>query len=44
MRGGVIQPGKLLNQLEPMSEVIQACEAFDRREPEWLKVVLGPSS
>lgn len=39
---GVIDPLKILTKREPLSSVIQAYEAFDSREPGWLKVELKP--
>jgi threonine dehydrogenase-like Zn-dependent dehydrogenase len=39
---GTIDPVKILTKTEPMHEVIAAYEAFDSREPGWLKVELKP--
>lgn len=42
VRAGVFDPVQVLSKTEPMQEVIQAYEAFDKREPGWLKVELKP--
>jgi len=42
VRAGVIDPMAILSKAEPMQQVIQAYEAFDKREPGWLKVELKP--
>jgi threonine dehydrogenase-like Zn-dependent dehydrogenase len=39
---GTIDPLKILTKTEPMGAVIDAYEAFDAREPGWLKVELKP--
>jgi hypothetical protein len=39
---GTIDPVKILTKIEPMQEAIEAYEAFDFREPGWLKVELKP--
>ncbi len=39
---GTIDPVKILTKVEPMSDVIAAYEAFDKRRPGWLKVELKP--
>ena len=41
---GVIDPLQVLTHSEPMQRAIQAYEAFDRREPGWIKVELTPAS
>ncbi len=40
--GGVFEPSRILTQLEPLSDAIEAFEAFDRREQGWVKVELAP--
>jgi threonine dehydrogenase-like Zn-dependent dehydrogenase len=40
VRAGVIDPVKILTRVEPLTGAIAAYEAFDRREPGWLKVRL----
>ncbi len=40
VRAGVIDPVKILTKVEPLTDAIAAYEAFDRREPGWLKVKL----
>jgi threonine dehydrogenase-like Zn-dependent dehydrogenase len=40
VRTGAVDVARLLTQHEPMSSVIEAYRAFDRREPGWLKVKL----
>ena len=37
-----IDPAKILTQVKPMTDVIAAFEAFDRRENGWIKVELQP--
>jgi hypothetical protein len=37
-----IDATKILTQVKPMSDVIAAFEAFDRREGGWIKVELKP--
>lgn len=37
-----IDPAKILTQIKPMTDAIAAFEAFDRREPGWIKVELHP--
>ncbi|MFP3547476.1 zinc-dependent alcohol dehydrogenase [Rhizobium sp. SIMBA_035] len=42
VRSDVIDPLKILTQVEPMQGAIQAYEAFDQRQPGWIKVELDP--
>jgi len=42
VRSGVIDPVQILTKVEPMTNVIEAYKAFDRREPGWLKTELRP--
>jgi threonine dehydrogenase-like Zn-dependent dehydrogenase len=44
VRSGVIDPAKVLTNVEPLMSAIQAYEAFDRREAGWMKVELRPTS
>lgn len=39
---GHIDPVKILTKREPMTDAIDAYEAFDKRQPGWLKVELKP--
>jgi threonine dehydrogenase-like Zn-dependent dehydrogenase len=39
---GVINPARILTQLEPMNSAVAAYEAFDQRRPGWTKVELLP--
>jgi threonine dehydrogenase-like Zn-dependent dehydrogenase len=39
---GRLDPKKILTQHEPMTSVIGAYEAFDKRQPGWMKVELEP--
>src|SRR3954469_3494927 len=39
---GTIDPVKILTKVEPMRAAIEAYEAFDSRQPGWLKVELKP--
>lgn len=41
---GRIDPTKVLTQVEPMSDVIEAFKAFDRRDSGWIKVELKPGT
>jgi threonine dehydrogenase-like Zn-dependent dehydrogenase len=41
---GAIDPVKILTKVEPMQGAIEAYEAFDRREPGWIKVELKPKA
>ena len=40
VRTGAIDPVAILTEVEPMTGAIEAYEAFDRREPGWIKVEL----
>src|SRR3954469_7077641 len=40
VRMGAIDPTEVLTQVEPLGDVIQAYESFDRRESGWIKVEL----
>ncbi len=42
MRAGVIDPAEVLTQTEPLTGALQAYEAFDQRQPGWMKVKLEP--
>lgn len=44
VRSGIIDPAKILTNVEPLTSVIDAYEAFDKREAGWIKVELKPSS
>lgn len=37
-----VDPAKILTQVKPMSDAIEAFKAFDRRESGWIKVELHP--
>lgn len=39
---GKIDPAKILTQVEPMGDAIEAFKAFDRRDKGWIKVELKP--
>jgi len=39
---GASDPARLLTQVEPIDDVIEAYRVFDRREPGWVKVALAP--
>ncbi|WP_312242370.1 zinc-dependent alcohol dehydrogenase [Pantoea sp.] len=41
-RAGVIDPVMVLTKVEPMSDVLNAYKAFDKREPGWIKTELEP--
>ncbi len=40
VRTGAVDPVAILTEMEPLSDAIAAYEAFDRREPGWIKVEL----
>jgi threonine dehydrogenase-like Zn-dependent dehydrogenase len=42
VRSGVVNPVEILSKVEPLTNVIQAYEAYDKREPGWLKTELQP--
>jgi threonine dehydrogenase-like Zn-dependent dehydrogenase len=42
VRSGAIDPVKVFSKVEPLTNVIEAYEAFDKREPGWLKTELRP--
>ncbi len=44
VRMGAINPVEILTKVEPMTEVIEAYKAFDRREPGWIKTELLPAA
>ena len=39
VRAGAVDPVAILT--EPLSDAIEACRAFDRRDPGWIKVELA---
>ncbi len=41
---GALDPTKILTQTEPITGAIEAYEAFDRRQPGWIKVELNPAA
>jgi len=41
---GTLDPVAILTNVEPVQNVIQAYEAFDKREPGWIKVALSSMS
>lgn len=41
---GRLDPVKVLTQVEPMTGAIEAYEAFDKRQPGWIKVELQPAA
>jgi threonine dehydrogenase-like Zn-dependent dehydrogenase len=42
VRNGSLKPAEVLTQREPITSVIEAYKAFDKREPGWIKVKLEP--
>jgi threonine dehydrogenase-like Zn-dependent dehydrogenase len=36
-RSGAVDPSKVLTQVDDVLDVLEAYEAFDRREPGWIK-------
>ncbi len=41
---GEINPLEVLTQREPLTSVIEAYQAFDKRQPGWVKVELKPAA
>ena len=39
---GIVDPARVLTQVEPIDDVIEAYKLFDRRTPGWVKVMLQP--
>jgi threonine dehydrogenase-like Zn-dependent dehydrogenase len=44
VRTGALDPSEVLTQVEPMTSVIEAYKAFDKRQPGWIKVKLEPAA
>jgi len=44
VRSGTIDPVGILTKVEPLQSAIEAYEAFDTREPGWIKVELKPKA
>lgn len=44
VRSGAIDPVRVLTKVEPLQSALEAYEAFDRREPGWIKVELKPGA
>ncbi len=42
VRGGKVDPLKVLTQVEPITDAIEAYKAFDKRRAGWVKVELRP--
>jgi len=42
VRNGSVEPLGVLTELQPVSSAIEAYEAFDQRQPGWMKVELEP--
>lgn len=42
VRSGTVKPEKILTNIEPLTNVIEAYKAFDERQPGWMKVALEP--
>lgn len=42
VRSGTVVPSEILTQVEPLTSVIEAYKAFDKRQPGWIKVKLEP--
>jgi len=42
VRNGTIHPSKILTQVQPLTDVIEAYKAFDLRQEGWMKVELLP--
>jgi threonine dehydrogenase-like Zn-dependent dehydrogenase len=44
VQSGAVHPERVLTQVEPLTDVIEAYRAFDQRQPGWVKVELQPSA
>jgi threonine dehydrogenase-like Zn-dependent dehydrogenase len=44
IESGIMDPARILTQLEPMTSAVAAYEAFDQRRAGWMKVELMPMS
>jgi threonine dehydrogenase-like Zn-dependent dehydrogenase len=44
VQNGSLNPAEILTQREPMTFVIEAYKAFDKRKPGWIKVKLEPAA
>jgi len=44
VQSGVLDPERILTNVEPMTSVIEAYKAFDTRQPGWIKVKLEPAA
>lgn len=44
VRTGALDPSEVLTQVEPMTSVIEAYKAFDKRQPGWIKIKLEPAA
>ena len=44
VQSGVLDPERILTNVEPMTGVIEAYKAFDTRQPGWIKVKLEPAA
>jgi threonine dehydrogenase-like Zn-dependent dehydrogenase len=42
VESGVVEPEKILTQVEPMGSAIEAYQAFDRHQQGWVKVEMVP--
>ncbi len=42
VRSGMVDPVSILSNVEPLTSVIDAYKAFDRRQPGWIKVEIVP--
>jgi threonine dehydrogenase-like Zn-dependent dehydrogenase len=43
VQAGTVDPTRVLTEREPLINAIEAYEAFDAREPGWIKVELKPT-
>lgn len=44
VRSGVVDPVQVLSNVEPLTSVIDAYKAFDKRQPGWMKVEIVPKA
>ena len=44
VRSGTVDPVRILSKIVPMQNAVEAYKAFDRREPDWIKVEPKPAA
>jgi threonine dehydrogenase-like Zn-dependent dehydrogenase len=44
VKSGLVNPARVLTNVEPLADAIEAYKAFDTRQPGWMKVELKPAA